>query len=225
VGADLKAETTEPAFEAARRFLIENPDALRQDAELLAAAGLRLDAANVVDFGPAALARVHAAHQAEATAREQIELVARENFAAQAQAQAAVIELLESVDLADLAQRLDQIAQARFGLVAGVLAVETDDEAPAGWFRLVESQADMLLGGDHNSERLGVLPTAHGLFGDRAAEVESCALVRLAFADGRQGVLAFASAEADGFVPDMGAELISFLARVVERTAARWTLN
>ena len=35
-------------------------------------------------------------------------------------------------------------------------------------------------------------------------------------------MLAFASAEPEGFTPDMGVELIALLARVVERTAERW---
>ena len=38
----------------------------------------------------------------------------------------------------------------------------------------------------------------------------------------RQGLLAFGSADPDGFTEDMGAELVAFLARVVERTAERW---
>jgi uncharacterized protein YigA (DUF484 family) len=49
------------------------------------------------------------------------------------------------------------------------------------------------------------------------------ALVRLALWEpSRQGLLAFGSADPDGFTADMGAELVSFLARVVERTAERW---
>ena len=49
------------------------------------------------------------------------------------------------------------------------------------------------------------------------------ALVRMAvWSPLRQGVLAFGSREPAGFTPDMGAELVAFLARVVERTAERW---
>jgi uncharacterized protein YigA (DUF484 family) len=221
VGADLKTEVIGEAYEDARRVLIENPEALRQDAELLATLGLRLDAANVVDFGPAALARVHAAHQAEATAREEIELIARENFAAQAQAQAAVIDLIAAADPADLARRLDEVARARFGLTAGAVALEADDTAPEGWFRLVDSQADMILGGAHNDTRLGLVRTARGLFGEAGDAVESVALVRILLG-GRPGVLAFGAGEAEGFTADMSDELVRFLAQVVERTAARW---
>jgi uncharacterized protein YigA (DUF484 family) len=35
-------------------------------------------------------------------------------------------------------------------------------------------------------------------------------------------LLAFGPADPGGFTPDMGAELVAFLARVVERTAERW---
>jgi uncharacterized protein YigA (DUF484 family) len=53
--------------------------------------------------------------------------------------------------------------------------------------------------------------------------VQSTALVRMAIWEpARQGLLAFGSTEPHGFTPDMGAELVSFIARVVERTAERW---
>lgn len=222
MGADVRAEAKgETAFDAARRLLLENPEFLRQDADLLGALGLRLDAANVVDFGPAALARVHAAHAREATAREQVEATARENYIAQAQANAAVVELLGSAEPPDLALRLDEVARVRFGLVGSVLALECDEDAPAGWRRLVEGQVDMIMGGPSRPARLGHAPTALGLFGDRAAAVQSLALIRLCVA-GRHGVMAFAAAEPDGFDPTMGLELVQFLGQVVERTAERW---
>ena len=56
--------------------------------------------------GPAALARVSAAHKAEETARQTIEATARANFAAQAQTHEAVIELLDARNHADLARRI-----------------------------------------------------------------------------------------------------------------------
>ena len=38
----------------------------------------------------------------------------------------------------------------------------------------------------------------------------------------REALIAFGSKDPEGFTPDMGAELVNFLARVVERTAERW---
>ena len=49
------------------------------------------------------------------------------------------------------------------------------------------------------------------------------AMVRMAIWEpSREGLLAFGSEDEHGFTEDMGAELVAFLARVVERTAERW---
>jgi uncharacterized protein len=218
-----RAEDARLDPEAVRRFLADNPDVLKADEALLAALGLRVAADNVVEYGPAALARVHAAHKREATVRRKLEATARENFAAQAQTHGAVIDLLESRNHADLARRVDDLAQLRFGLAAGVLALEGPQNTPAGWRTLVEGQVDMILDGHQRLHRMGFAPTALGLFGERADGVRSMAMVRLAIWEpARQGLIAFGSADPQGFTPDMGAELVAFLARVVERTAERW---
>ncbi|OYX93317.1 MAG: hypothetical protein B7Y78_08685, partial [Caulobacter sp. 35-67-4] len=51
--------------EVVRAFLRDEPDFLRDDTRLLGELGLRVDAGNVIDFGPAALARAAAAHRRE----------------------------------------------------------------------------------------------------------------------------------------------------------------
>jgi uncharacterized protein YigA (DUF484 family) len=219
-GAEARAD--EITLEAeVRAYLLANPGLIRSDEALLAELGLKV-ADNVVDFGHAALARVHAAHEREATARKQLEATARENYAAQGQTHGAVIDLLESRNHADLARRVDDLAQLRFGLAAGVLALEGPENTPAGWRALVEGQVDMIVG--HEAlHRMGFAPTALGLFGDRAEEIRSMAIVRLAIWEpARQGLIAFGSTDPDAFTPDMGAELVIFLGRVVERTAERW---
>ncbi|WP_309603884.1 DUF484 family protein [Phenylobacterium sp.] len=213
----------EPA--SVRRFLSDNPEFLTGDDGLLGELGLRVAAGNVVDFGPAVMARVHAAHQREATQRREVEATARANFAAQAQTHGAVVDLLDARNHSDLARRVDQLAQQRFGLAAGIIALETEIHPPAGWKMLVEGQVDMILGGPQRLARMGIAPTALGLFGDRAETVRSVAMVRLAIWEpSRQGLLAFGTADAAGFTEDMGAELVAFLARVVERTAERWPI-
>jgi len=222
----LRARAHESARdEAIRAFLRSRPDVLRDDPDLLRDLGLRVDAANLIDFGPAALARVHAAHQRESAQRQQIEETARANFSAQAQTHGAVIDLLDARNHSDLAWRLDELAQHRFGLAAGIIVLEDAERAPAGWKRLVEGQVDMILGGSHRLARMGFAPTALGLFGDRAEAIRSMAMVRMAIWEpSRQGLLAFGSADPEGFTEDMGTELVAFLARVVERTAERWPI-
>ena len=205
-----------------RDLLIAKPELIRSDEGLMRALGVRPIAANVVDFGPAALARLEAARNRESTARQEIEQIARANFAAQAQTHAVIVDLLESRNNADLARRVNEAATERFGLVAGVIAVEGPGPAPAGWRTLTSAFIDVILGPE-GLARLGPAFATEELFGAVASKVQSVALVRMAiWADVRPAVLAFASADPAGFRPDMGAELVAFLARVVERTAERW---
>jgi uncharacterized protein YigA (DUF484 family) len=181
------------------------------------------DPSNVVHFGPVAIAKVHAAHQREATQRRDLEELARANFDAQAQTHGAVIDLLDATGLSDLAARVDEVARERFGLSAGVLALECEGAAPGGWRRLVDGQIDMLIGGPDSDGLMGFSPTALGLFGDRQSDVASMALIRMEIWEpARAGLICFGSADPKGFTPDMGPELVAFLARVVERTAGRW---
>jgi uncharacterized protein YigA (DUF484 family) len=205
-----------------RDLLIAKPELIRGDEGLMRALGVRPIAANVVDFGPAALARLEAARNRESTARQEIEQIARANFAAQAETHAVIIDLLEARNNADLARRVNAAATERFGLLAGVIAAEGPAAVPAGWRALPEGFIDGVLG-PQGLARLGPAFAAVEMFGEAAADVGSMALVRMAiWADGRASVLAFASSDPHGFTPDMGAELVAFLARVVERTAERW---
>jgi uncharacterized protein YigA (DUF484 family) len=203
-------------------FLREHPELVRKDESLLGDLNLRCRTENIVDFGPAALARLSQAKVQEKQARVQLELTARANFAAQAQAHAAVIDILESRNNSDLARRLEEIAQLRFGLVAGVMAIEGPGGAPPGWRELPEGFTDELLGHEGLS-RMGQTQHLELLFSQQAEAVRSVAMVRVALWNPvREGVLAFGSPEKKGFTADMGAELVAFLARVVERTAERW---
>jgi uncharacterized protein len=218
----LRAESHEWARdEAIRAFLRSRPSFVRDDPELMQALGVRPDAANLVDFGPAALSRVERARRRESNVRQRLEAVARANFDVQAQTHDAALMLMGAADHADLVARMDDLARS-FGLVAAVIALEGPQAVPDGWRALAEGQCDLVLG-RRKMARLGVIPTALGLFGDLADQIGSVALLRLSmWTPARSGVLAFAAAAEDAFSADMGHELIDFLARVVERTAERW---
>ncbi len=219
---DRSETTTTLKWEAVRAFLTDDPQLVRDDSELLTELGLRLHAANVVDFVPPALARRALAHVHETAARKELEAIARANFAAQAQTHASVVELLEARNHADLARRLDDLARLRFDLTVGVLALEGPGRAPAGWRSLPEGMTDALLG-PQGLTRMGAPLYSEAMFGEAAEQVRSIAMIRLAiWTPARQGVMAFGSPDPEGFTSDMGAELVAFLARVVERTAERW---
>ncbi|MGC1302447.1 MAG: DUF484 family protein, partial [Caulobacteraceae bacterium] len=121
-------------WDAARSLIMLRPELVREDASLLQALGLRPNAANVVEFGPAALARLEAARDRETSARQEMEDVAKANFAAQAEVHALVLDLLEARSSADLAHRLNEGAQRRFGLEAAAVGVE--GPGPSGWRNL-----------------------------------------------------------------------------------------
>ncbi len=209
-----------PDWEQVKAVLKSDPGLLREDSELLQELGLRIHAANVVDFIPPALSRRALSHVNDA--RRELEAVARANFAAQAQTHAAVVELLDSRNHADLARRVDEMARLRFDLACGVAAMEEPGRIPAGWRPLPEGMADALLG-PQGLVRMGHPIFAEGLFGEMAEQVRSVAMIRLAiWSPARQGVLVFGSRDPDGFTADMGGELVAFLARVTERTAERW---
>lgn len=205
-----------------RAWLKEHPEHLLADHELLAELGLKVTAGNVIEFGPAALSRLEAAVQRETGARRAVEHVARANFAAQAQTHVTILDLLEARNHADLAVRLDQACQARFGLAAAAIALEKPGAVPFGWRVLPAGEVSVLLG-EHGLQRLGPTDQAETLFGARASEIRSMALVRMAlWSPARDAVVAFGSPEPEGFTPEMGSELIAFVTRVVERAAERW---
>ncbi|HLK24027.1 MAG TPA: DUF484 family protein [Caulobacteraceae bacterium] len=219
---DSSRESAPDGWETIRAFLTAHPNFVRDDADLLAELGLRVRADNIVDFGPAALARLSADKTREKAARRQLEATAQANFAAQAQCHAAVVDLLESRNHADLARRVDETARLRFGLVGAVIAVERPGGVPAGWRGIAEGGADSLIGASALA-RMGEPAAAQSLFGRLAPQIGSVAMARMAiWMPARQGLLAFGSGEPGGFTADMGAELVAFLARVIERTAERW---
>lgn len=204
-----------------RQALRDDP-ALLQDETLLAELGLkRVPPSNVVEFAPVALARAEQAKVEALDARRQLEDAARANFAAQAQTHAAVIDLLDARNLSDLARRVDEAARLRFGLAAGAIAVEEPGAVPLGWRALRPFTVDQALGAE--VARLDEIHDDGLLFADRAPKVASAALVRMAiWAPERTALLCFGSADPRGFSPRMGADLVAFLARVVERVAERW---
>src|SRR5580704_12625433 len=97
-----RAKPAAKGWPEVRAFLREHPQSIRDDADLLSDLGLWIKADNIVEFGPAALARLSAAKTRENAARRELEATARANFAAQAQTHAAVVDLLEARNHADL---------------------------------------------------------------------------------------------------------------------------
>ena len=209
-------------WQAVRRHLVNHSDALLKDTALLNALGLQPKAKRLVDFGPAALTRLEARALRDFDVRRQLEMTAKANFDAQNQTHSLVLSLLEARNHSDLARRLNEEAQNRFGLVAGTIAMEDTAPVPLGWQTLDYGGVDYIIG-ETGLSLLGPEGACRALFGDDIKRIKSAAVLRIAlWREGRPGLVAFGSDDFDGFSADMGAELVAFVARVVERVADRW---
>jgi len=218
----------EPHWPDIRVWLQANPDHLASDRSLLAELGLRAQPANVVDFGPAALTRLEAAASREQDARLHIETVARANFAAQTQTHALTLDVMEARSHSDLARRLNAAVRARFDLAGAAIVLERPGGVPFGWRALEAGGVDRWLG-EHGMTWFGPTFEEASLFGDAAEPGGSVALVRMsphvgAEGQARSGLCVFTSGAPDGFTTDMGGELVTYIAKVVERMAERWPI-
>jgi len=210
------------SWQAMRRYLIEHADDIKGDAALLEALGLQSKTKHLIDFGPAALSRLEARALKDFDVRRQLEMTARANFDAQSQTHSLILNLMEARNHSDLARRLNEEVRHRFGLVAATIALEDTAPVPLGWKTLDYGGVDYIIG-ETGLSLLGPEGVCRVLFDDDVKRIKSAAVLRIAlWREGRPGVVAFGSSDFDGFSPDMGAELVAFVARVIERIADRW---
>lgn len=209
-------------WQALRRHLVKHADAIARDTALLEALGLQAKSRHLIDFGPAALSRLEQRALKDFDVRRQLEITAKANFDAQTQTHGLVLSLLESRNHSDLARRLNEEARERFGLVAATIALEDTAPVPLGWKTLDYGGVDYIIG-ENGLSLLGPDGVCRVLFDEDVKRVKSAAVLRIAlWREGRPGLVAFGSSDYEGFSPEMGAELVAFVARVAERVAERW---
>ena len=209
-------------WQALRRHLVKHADAIARDTALLEALGLQAKSRHLIDFGPAALSRLEQRALKDFDVRRQLEITAKANFDAQTQTHGLILSLLESRNHSDLARRLNEEARERFGLVAATIALEDTAPVPLGWKTLDYGGVDYIIG-ENGLSLLGPDGVCRVLFDDDVKRVKSAAVLRIAlWREGRPGLVAFGSSDFEGFSPEMGAELVAFVARVAERVAERW---
>ncbi len=209
-------------WQTLRRQLTRHADALHRDKALLDALGLQPKTRHLIDFGPAALSRLEQRALKDFDVRRQLEMTAKANFDAQNQTHGLVLSLLESRNHADLARRLNEESRNRFGLVAATIALEDTAPIPLGWQTMDDGGVDYIVG-ETGLSLLGPEGVCRVLFGDDIRRIRTAAVLRIAlWREGRPGLVAFGSSDAEGFSENMGAELVAFVSRIVERVADRW---
>ena len=223
MSSDLDLNETRPLdWEAIRLRLPEIAQNLKSDTVLLEQLGLQLKKSRLIDFGPAALSKLEVRALKDFDVRRQLEQTARANFDAQAQTHELVLSLLESRNPTDLAIRLNAGLVDQFGLVGATICIDETGPIPYGWMTLADGGTDYIIGEGQDS-LLGPEGACRAVFGDKIDRVKSAALVRIClWREQRPGLIALGSSDFEGFSDDMGNELIVFVARVIERVAARW---
>jgi uncharacterized protein len=205
-----------------RDFLMQNPDFVRHDPELLNRIAEEPVSGNIVSIADLARERLMRETRAAKSRFSAIVETARANYEAQIRVQEAIIAVLDARDPDDLNERLSGHVAFALAADACVLAVSENtvhaqalDKAGAAIERLVPVERPVLMG-------LIDRPRAW-LYGEESAAMRSEALARLEFGpDRRIALLALASADPQAFRSDHGAELVTFFARVLERVLGRF---
>ncbi len=153
---------------------------------------------------------------------------AQANATVQARIFSAVQKILAARSFEHLIGIINDELPEMLALESVALAVESGNKLPgkseaAGVVVLKPKIVNILIDTGRDVELLTDHAGDPMLFGTDAGAVRSVALLRLKFGAGAPpGLLALGSAEVDGFDPNQGTELLSFMARVLERCIKRW---
>ena len=201
-------------------FLLENPTLLRT-----LTPPARQDGDTVLDMQRFMVDRLQA--EVEQLSSTQSDLIAatRSNMSSQSQIHKAVVALVESTDLEHLIHTATHDFAQILDIDVVTISIEPAPGHPGvgGIYVLEPGTIDRLLGERRDLLLRETADQTDVIFGPAAALVRSDALVRLELGDfATAGLFALGSREASRFHPGQGTELLSFLARTLERCILAW---
>lgn len=218
-----KAEDAIDALDEVRARLRADPAIVTGDPALMAAVRDALAGESVVDLSKKAREKLEREVRKVRATNTALIALAKANLAVQAQVHGAVLAVLEADSLTALDRKLSGRAAGSLGV--DIVRVFVEGHAPLKAGAAIQGCApelvDALLGS--KAERLGPIDTrfADALYGPMGPGLRSEALARLEFG-GRPGVLCLGARNGETFSPDQGADLLHFLARVLERRITPW---
>ncbi len=222
---DLDADAVIAWLKAHPDFLQKNPDVI----DLLVPARQRPTRGGVADFQSYVIDRLKAEKsKAEDVTREIVE-TARSNMNSQTRIHAAVLRLLEADSFDEFIQTITSDLTNLLDVDITSLVVETDGkQIPhinlTGIHIVPEGTVDKWMGG-RSSLLQSDISGIEAIYGAGATLVRSQALVRVDIAmQTPPAILAFGSRDPNLFNSSQGTELVSFLARVVERQFRTWLM-
>ncbi len=232
--------STAPLDEALRAAILEKPDAVLEDQNLmnaLVSANERAMGSNIVDLRGIAMERLEARLDRLEDTHRSVIAAAYENLAGTNQIHRAILHLLDPGDfpgfLASLNQEMAEIL--RVDALALVLETRQDDGDTAA-----ERIGDVLkpvapgfiadyaaAGSRGGADRQVSLRQMQGgnvrIYGAKAEWIRSEACLVLDLGTGRlPGMLVLGSEDPHQFSPQQGTDLLAFFAGVFERTMRRW---
>ena len=223
-----------------RDRLLAEPELLLEDRDMMAAliaANERAMGSNVVDLRGIAMERLESRLDRLEDTHRSVIAAAYENLAGTNQVHRAILQMLDPLTFEDFLKSMaGEVAQTlRVDCVRLVLESVQSEDKPVALQRLGDVLyvaepgfvAEYLSGGRNIPLRPVVLrqvtPGAEGIFGDRAGDIRSEALMKLDFGTGRlPGMLVFGAEDPHQFKPTHGTDLLAFFAGVFERTMRRW---
>jgi uncharacterized protein len=205
-----------------RDFLMQNPEFVRNDGELLNRIAAEPQAGNVVAIADLARERMMRETKAARSRFSTIVDTARANYEAQIRVQEAIIAVLDARDPEDLNERLSGHVAFALAADACVIAVSETGAHSQGLDK-VGGTIERLVPIEH-PVLMGMIDRPRAwLYSEQNGHLRSEALARLEFGPQRRlAILALASRDVDAFRAEHGSELVTFFARVLERVLTRF---
>lgn len=213
-----------------RAFLLAHPDFIINDPELLNhIMPARNEGANVVDMQSFVITRLQGKVRMLRDIQSDLIEASSLNSLAREQVHVAAISMLDAPSFDALMEYItlpDGLART-LGLASASICIEVTGElsrADTIGMRLLESGGvDRMMGGDLPYRLSPNVQGSPSLYGDRANNVCSEALVRLDFSRVTPpGLLALGGIDPEQFHPEQAADLLEFLAQIVERCVRLW---
>ena len=221
-----------------RDRILAEPEVLLEDRDVmdaLTAANERAMGSNIVDLRGIAMDRMGARLERLEDTHRTVIAAAYENLAGTNQVHRAILQMLDPLTFEDFLKSLAEVSQTlRVDCARLVLETAQGGDTPAlrslGDVLFVADAgfvADYIAGGRNVSLRPVTLrqtiPASDAIYGERAAFIRSEALLKLDFGKGRlPGMLVLGAEDPHQFKSTQGTDLLTFFARVFERTMRRW---
>lgn len=213
-----------------KAFLLAHPEFVTDDPDLISAIIPAQDNGhNVVDMQQFIIGKLQ--KQVRTLRDIQSELIEASslNSLAREQVHNAACALLDARNFEHLIEYItapEGLARA-IDVRAAALCIETSNGVSGIGIRSVRvlepGGVARMMGGDVSYRLVANVHGSRGLYNHLAEEVQSEALVRLDFASGAPaGLLALGGRTPEQFHPEQAADLLEFLARIVERCVRRW---